>query len=82
MDYKIIWDEEAIQALAQAVRYIARDNQSAAERTGKRIIEKVAVLVSFPRIGKVYSKMNRDDVREIPVPPAALFTTLKTQNAA
>ena len=69
MDYKIIWDDEAIQELGLAVRYIAADNPTAAEKTGRTIFQKAEMLGSFPRIGKVFSKLNRDDVREIPVPP-------------
>lgn len=77
MDYKIIWDDAAIHELGQIVRYIATDNQVAAERTGRKILEKVEVLVSFPRIGKVFSKLNRDDVREISVPPYRVFYHIK-----
>jgi addiction module RelE/StbE family toxin len=77
MDYKIIWDDEAIRELGQAVRYIATDNPVAAERTGKTIFQKVENLASFPRMGKVFSKLNRDDIREIPVPPYRIIYHVK-----
>lgn len=77
MDYKIIWDDEAIHELAQAIRYIAIDNQIAAERTGRIIFQKVETLASFPRMGKVFSKLNRDDVREVPVPPYRIIYHIK-----
>ena len=37
MDYKVIWDDEAIAELAQAVRHIAPQNPVAARRTGATI---------------------------------------------
>jgi|HubBroStandDraft_4_1064222.scaffolds.fasta_scaffold2240907_1 toxin ParE1/3/4 len=69
MDYKVIWDDEAIDELGRAVRWIARHNPVAARNTGEAILQKVASLGQFPEIGKVFRKLNRHDVREIPVPP-------------
>jgi plasmid stabilization system protein ParE len=77
MDYKVIWDEEAIGELGQAVRYIAAKNSVAAQRTGETIIRKAGLLGSFPRLGNVFSKLNRDDVREIPVPPYRIIYQIK-----
>lgn len=77
MDYKIIWDDAAIYELGQIVRYIAKDNQIAAESTGRKLLQKVEILGSFPRIGKVFSKLNRDDVREMPVPPYRVIYHIK-----
>ena len=73
MDYKVIWDDQAIAELGQAVRFIASNNPVAARKSGEAIFQKAGVLGSFPRLGKVYSKLNRDDVREIPVPPYRIF---------
>jgi len=69
MDYQVIWLDEAIDDLRKAVRYIAEDNPIAAGRTGKTFFKKVKVLAQFPRFGKVFAKLGRDDVRELPVPP-------------
>ena len=77
MDYKIIWDDEAIHELGQVVRYIAADNPVAAERTARIIFHKIENLASFPRIGRVFSKLSRDDVREIPVPPYRIIYHVK-----
>jgi plasmid stabilization system protein ParE len=77
MDYKVIWDEEAIDELAQAVRHIAADNPDAARKTGETIFQKAGNLGLFPRMGKIFSKLNRDDVREIPVPPYRVFYHIK-----
>ena len=69
MDYKVIWPDDAIRDLRKAVEYITRHNPIAAKRTGDTILEKVRSLGRFPRIGKVFAKLDRDDIREIPVPP-------------
>jgi plasmid stabilization system protein ParE len=77
MDYKVIWDDEAIEELGQAVRFIASYNSAAARKTGETILKKAGNLGAFPRLGKVFSKLNRDDVREIPVPPYRIFYHIK-----
>jgi toxin ParE1/3/4 len=82
MDYKIIWDDEAIHELSEAIRYIATDNQSAAEKTGRLIFQKIEILGSFPRFGKVFSKLNRDEVREIPIPPYRIIYHIKDAERA
>ena len=77
MDYKVIWDDEAIEELGQTVRFIASHNAAAARKTGETILKKAGNLGAFPRLGKVFSKLNRDDVREIPVPPHRIFYHIK-----
>ena len=69
MGYHVIWLDEAIDDLRRAVSHIAKDNPMAARRTGERIFKQVKVLVQFPRFGRVFPKLGREDVREIPVPP-------------
>ena len=77
MDYQVIWDDEAIAELGQTVRFIAMHNPSAARKTGATVLQKVGMLGAFPRLGKVFQKLNRDDVREIPVPPYRVFYHIK-----
>ena len=77
MDCKVIWDDEALAELAEAVRHIAENNPSAAKKTGETILRKVGILGSFPRLGKIFSKLNREDVREIPVPPYRIIYHVK-----
>ena len=55
--------------MGEVVAYIARNNPSAARKIGESILKKVLVLGQFPRIGKVFPKLAREDVREIPVGP-------------
>jgi plasmid stabilization system protein ParE len=77
MDYKVIWDEEALEELGQAVRYIAQHNADAARKTGQTILQKAGTLGAFPQLGKVFRKLNRNDVREIPVPPYRIIYQVK-----
>ena len=69
MDYQVIWLDDAINDLRGAVEYIVPHNPRAAKCTGETILNKVKVLGHFPRIGKVFARLGRDGVREIPVPP-------------
>jgi plasmid stabilization system protein ParE len=77
MDYKVIWDDEAIEELARAVRHIAQHNPSAARKTGNSILQKAGLLAKFPEMGKVFRKLNRNDVREISVPPYRIIYHIK-----
>ncbi len=69
MDYQIIWSPEALNQLSDLVRFISRDNPTAAEKLGNAIIEEILLLGKFPRTGKKFLKLDRDDVREISLPP-------------
>ena len=80
MDYKVIWDDEAIEELSRIVQYIAADNPSAARKMGLAILDNVKRLGSFPEIGRVFSRLNRSDVREISVRPYRII--YHCQNAA
>ena len=53
MGYGIIWSERSLIHLQEAVRRIAEDNPLAAEKPGERIIERVLVLRTFPRFGRI-----------------------------
>jgi addiction module RelE/StbE family toxin len=77
MDYKVIWDDEALEELGQAVRYIAQHNPDAARKTGEMILQKAGTLGAFPQLGKVFRKLSRNDVREIPIPPYRIIYHVK-----
>jgi plasmid stabilization system protein ParE len=53
MGNQIILAPEAEQDLDEIVAYIAKDNPAAAEKFGIRLIERVELLKSFPRLGRV-----------------------------
>ena len=69
MGYGIIWSEHSLIHLQEAIQHIAEDNPLAAEKFGEKIIERVTVLRTFPRFGRVFGLLSRDDVRETPMPP-------------
>ncbi len=69
MDCKIIWLDDALHDLDQALQFIAADNTRAAGKLGDAILKKVGLLARFPRLGRVYQKLNRENVREILVDP-------------
>ena len=73
MDYKLIWSDDAIGELRRLVSSIARDNRVAARAFGQKLLAKVQPLSSFPRLGRVYARLGRDDVRELPVPPCRVI---------
>ena len=77
MDYKVIWDDEAIEELGQIVRYIAEDNPLAARRIGEAIFDQTGRLGSFPQMGRKFRKLNREAVREISVPPYRIIYQVK-----
>ncbi|MBI4326928.1 MAG: type II toxin-antitoxin system RelE/ParE family toxin [Chloroflexi bacterium] len=80
MDYKIIWTPRSIDNLKELVEYGARDNPSAARRIGAAIFKKTWWLGQFPRLGKVFAKLGRDDVREVLVRPYRII--YRVQDAA
>jgi toxin ParE1/3/4 len=55
MGNQIILAPEAEQDLDEIVGYIAKDNPAAAEKFGIRLIERVELLKSFPRLGREVS---------------------------
>ena len=82
MDYQVIWDEEAIEELGRVVRHIAHYNPAAARKTGEAILHKAGLLGKFPELGKMFRKLNRSDVREIPVPPYRIIYHVKSTEHA
>jgi len=55
--------------LSEIIQFIAEDNPYAAEKLGHALVKKVEPLSQFPKLGSVFSRLNRDDVREVSVPP-------------
>jgi plasmid stabilization system protein ParE len=65
MARKVIWSDEAIADLAAAVRYIAADRPTVAEKFGVAIFEQTRKLADFPLIGRILPEKNDAAVREI-----------------
>ncbi len=69
MDYKIVWTDRSLAKLEQLVEYIAENDPFAAEKMGLRIYEKTLLLSQFPYLGARFLKLERNDIREIAIPP-------------
>ncbi len=62
---RIVWSPLAIQRLREAVEYIARDKQGAAERWVGGAFEAVGRLADLPQSGRVVPELGRPDIREV-----------------
>ena len=81
MDYKVIWTDEAIGDLRQLVAYISRNNPAAAVKLGEALIQKSMLLAVHPCFGRVFRKLNKDNVREIPISPYRLIYEIDDANS-
>ena len=62
---KIIWSPIAIDRTTEIAEYIAQDNPSAAMIWVETLFDKVEILKSSPKSGRVVPESNRDDIREL-----------------
>jgi toxin ParE1/3/4 len=62
MGNQIVLSPEAEQDLNEIVAYIARDNPAAAEKFGIRLLDRVEILKTFPRLGSHVSGMRGERV--------------------
>ena len=65
MAFKVLVTEIANDDLATLVRFIARDNPSAAERFGFKLLEKLKLLQEQPLLGRVVPERADPNLREI-----------------
>jgi toxin ParE1/3/4 len=65
MAWKVIFSARSKTDLEQIVKYIARDNPTAAERFGSRLIEQAESLSDAPEIGPTLSQ--RPGTRFFPI---------------
>ena len=79
MDYKIIWSPRSLENLEQVISLIAEQNPAAAAKFGGKILRRVSTLRNFPRLGARFAKLDRDDVRELAVPPWRVFYHLQDE---
>ncbi|MDO9047098.1 MAG: type II toxin-antitoxin system RelE/ParE family toxin [Methylobacter sp.] len=61
----IIWSKPASEDLRLIHQYIAHDSKHYATRVIQDITNKVGILMSLPRLGKVVSEIGEQSVREI-----------------
>ena len=73
MAWAIDWSESALADLEAIVAYIARDNQTAAERVGESLIVAVEQASVFPEMGRIVPEKRTSGVRELVVAPSRIF---------
>lgn len=62
---KIVWSPLAIEKTSEISNYIAQDNPSAAAKWVETLFDKVSLLKSSPKSGRIVPETQRDDIREI-----------------
>ncbi len=62
---KIIWSSLAIDRTTEIAEYIAQDNPSAATKWVEVLFDKVLVLKSSSKSGRVVPETHREDIREL-----------------
>lgn len=62
---KVVWSDSAVADLESIVEYIAQDSEHYAAAFAEKVLKAVEKLGTFPRIGRVVSEYNREDIREL-----------------
>jgi toxin ParE1/3/4 len=62
---KIVWTEPAVEDLRELHAYIARDSEMYASGFVERIILAAERLVDHPRVGRVVTETNDENIREL-----------------
>jgi len=61
----ITWSPLAINRTTEIAEYIAQDNPPAATKWVETLFDRVMILESSPKIGRVVPEVRRDDIREL-----------------
>lgn len=62
---KVVWSDSAVADLESIVEYIAQDSEHYAAAFAEKVLKAVEKLGTFPRIGRIVSEYNREDLREL-----------------
>jgi len=62
---KIAWSPLAIDRTTEIAEYITQDNPSAARIWVETLFDKVQILKSSPKSGRVVPESHREDIREL-----------------
>ncbi|MDT8318094.1 MAG: type II toxin-antitoxin system RelE/ParE family toxin, partial [bacterium] len=62
---KIIWSPLAVGRTAEIAGYIAQDNPSAATKWVATLLDKVQLLKSVPKSGRIVPETHSEDIREL-----------------
>lgn len=62
---KIIWSPLAVDRASEIAEYISLDNPTAASKWVEDVFEKVLILDSSPKMGRMVPEISRKEIREI-----------------
>ena len=71
MDYRLLFSQRALSDLSEIVGHIAQDDDEAASRFGKALLDHVDLLGRFPRMGNTTRKKSR--VRKLAHSPILVY---------
>jgi len=71
VDYRLFYTQKALSDLAEIIGYIAEDDTEAASRFGSSLLDHVALLARYPRIGGIIRK--RSQVRKLVHSPVLVY---------
>jgi toxin ParE1/3/4 len=66
---RLVWSPLADAQVDEAVAYIAADDPATALAWLERMLERVRSLADYPDSGRVVPELQREDVRELIIPP-------------
>ena len=78
MDFRVLFTQRALNDLAEIIGHIAEDDAEAAERFGNSLLDHVALLSRFPRMGSPIRKRTR--VRKLSHSPILVYYQLREEN--
>jgi plasmid stabilization system protein ParE len=71
VDYRLLFTQRALSDLSEIVGHIAQDDDEAASRFGKALLDHVDLLGRFPRVGNTTRKKSR--VRKLVHSPILVY---------
>ena len=62
---QIVWTQQARNDLEDIFLFISRDSDYYAQQWAKQVLDKVDLLVSFPKLGRVVPEKDDKSIREL-----------------
>lgn len=75
MDYRLFYTQRAIGDLAEIIEHIAEDDDEAASRFGKSLLDHAELLTDFPRMGGTIRRRSR--VRKLAHSPILVYYQIR-----
>ena len=61
----IIWSRQGLKDFSDHLAHIASDSPQNARQVATKIIEKIELLIDFPKMGRVVPELSQENIREI-----------------